>query len=132
MLKKRTHRDIVQMGAAIIEQTGVQSASQVPAEFLLGAAVKDVLLVSVTRVRNDHYPEGHFVTLMGVDGPPTSSRRYLVLNSGVKIKDKWRNTCSEDVPDEPGQYTGQLSWISSEDIQFKSWENGAYMTWRLE
>jgi hypothetical protein len=130
-LRKYEYPDLPALGNAISARTGVTSADMLGPNFLLGAAVKDVLLVSVTRLGNNRYREGHLVTLLGVDGAANSSRRYLILNSAVKVGKERSRMCRDGLPDSPGPYEGMVSWVKSEDIEFKS-HAGALLAWRVQ
>jgi len=119
------------MGDKVILRSGIASSASVPPEFLLGVTVKDVALTSLNKIGNNSYGVGHIVALLGVDGPPNSSRSYLVLNSGVKIKDTDTKTCEEGIPDNPGPYTALLSWVRTSDIKFKQYGSKLKL-WRVE
>lgn len=118
------------IGDVISSATGITSAQMTPATFLLGAIVKDVMLASATKIGADSYGAGHIFTIYGVDGPPNSNRRYLILNSGLKVKDK-RYTCQDGLPDDPGDYSAWLGWTKSADIKFKSLGTKVRL-WRIE
>lgn len=119
------------LGDQIGNRTGVKSKAAVPPAFLLGASIKDVLLTSATKIGNNTYQDGHIIAALGVDGPPNSSRSYLLLNSAVKVKDKVQKTCAEGIPDDPGPYTALLSWVTTSEITFKSF-GGSLKLWRVE
>lgn len=114
----------------IASATGITSASAALPSFLLGAVAKDVVLASARRIGAHSYAEGHIFTIYGVDGPPDSNRRYLVLNSAVKVKGK-RYNCEDGLPDDPGNYSASLSWITSNDISFKLFGNKVRL-WVIE
>jgi hypothetical protein len=120
-----------ELGDQIGERTGVKSKASAPPEFLFGMVVKDVVLTSTTKIGAYPYEDGHIVAVLGVDGPPNSSRSYLLLNSGVKVKDKTQKTCSEEIPDDPGPYTALLSWVPTSEVSFKSF-GGSLKLWRVE
>ncbi len=115
--------DLVKLGTLIVERTGVSNASQLQNSFPLGPTVKDVLLTSVTRIGKKTYGDGHYIAIFGVDGPPNSQRRYLVMNSAVimdpKGVDKHYFACTRDLPDNKGPYEAGLNWIPSDEIDFK-------------
>jgi len=118
------------IGDVVASTTGITSAQFTPTTFLLGAIVKDVVLASATKIGEDSYGAGHIFTIYGIDGPPNSNRRYLLLNSAVKVKDK-RYTCEEGLPDDPGAYSASLSWTNGADIAFKPL-GAKVRLWRIE
>jgi len=130
---KLTFKDVTipDVGSEAGRRSGITSAALVPANFLLGAVVKDVVLASATRIDANPYGSGHIFTVLGADGPPNSGQRLLILNSAVKVKDKTRNTCTDGVPDDPGPYTAELSWKSISDINFKPF-GGKIRLWFVE
>ena len=130
---KLNFRDVseAQVGEEAGKRSGVVSKASVPADFLVGTVIKDVLLVSATKIGNDSYGSGHILTLLGKDGPPNSGQQLLILNSAIKVKDTERNTCVEGVPDDPGPYTAQLSWGLNSDITFKLF-GGKVRLWAIE
>jgi hypothetical protein len=119
------------IGTIVADVTGITSSAAVPPTFLLGAVVKDVVLASATKIGTDSYKDGHIFTIYGVDGPPNSNRKFLILNSGVKVKDK-RYTCEEDLPDDPGNYSASVSWKSSGEIAFKPVSGNKVKLWKVE
>ncbi|MEJ8850164.1 hypothetical protein [Variovorax rhizosphaerae] len=120
-----------QVGAEAGKRSGVTSGAAVPPAFLLGVIVRDVVLASATRIGPYPYGDGHIFTILGKDGPPNSNERLLILNSAVKVKDLTRNSCSEDLPDDPGSYTAELSWKPVQDIAFKQF-GGKVRLWTVE
>lgn len=120
-----------QVGTEAGKRSGVTSGAVVPPVFLLGVAVQDVVLASATRIGADTYGDGHIFTILGKDGPPNSNEKLLVLNSAVKVKDLTRNSCTEDLPDDPGPYTAELSWKPVQDIAFKQF-GGKVRLWTVE
>lgn len=131
VVKQKYYKDIPALDDAIAQRTGVTDAKYVGTGFLLGAVVKDVLVASVTRIGDKTYAQGHLVTFLGVDGPPSSERRYLVLNSAVSVDGQNVLTCQEGIPDKPGPYRGLVSWVLVKDIVFKQDGNGI-LSWRVE
>ena len=119
------------IGTIVAEATGITSSATVPSSFLLGVVVKDVVLASATRIAADSYKNGHIFAIYGADGPPNSNRKFLILNSGVKVKDK-RYSCEEGLPDDPGNYSASLSWKTTGEIAFKSVGGGNVKLWRVE
>jgi hypothetical protein len=119
------------IGTVVGQVTGIKSAAAVPPSFLLGAIVKDVILASASKIGPDTYNSGHIFTIYGVDGPPNSNRRYLILNSGVKIKDK-RFMCEESLPDDPGDYSASLTWKKTGEIAFKPISGDKIRLWTVE
>jgi hypothetical protein len=119
------------IGTVVGQVTGIKSAAAVPPSFLLGAVVKDVILASATKIGSDSYNSGHIFTIYGVDGPQNSNRRYLILNSGVKIKDK-RFTCEENLPDDPGDYSAALTWKKTGEVAFKPVGGDKVRLWTIE
>lgn len=113
------------------KRSGVTSAAAVPPTFLLGAVVADVAISSAKKIGGYTYADGHLFTILGIDGPPNSSRRFLILNSAVKVKDLTRNACSDGVPDDPGPYTASIKWYSQSDIEFKTY-GGMLKLWTVE
>jgi len=122
--------DLAQVGEEVKKRSGV--TSPVPLEFLLGAIVKDVVLASATMIDNYPYSQGHIFTLLGADGPPNSNQKLLILNSAIKVKGIERNSCSEDLPDDPGPYTAGLSWKDFNSIKFKVNSPGKVLLWTIE
>lgn len=119
------------IGTVVGQATGITSAGAVPPSFLLGSVVKDVVLASATKIGQDTYSTGHIFTIYGVDGPPNSDRRYLILNSAVKVKDK-RFTCEENLPDDPGNYSAILAWKKTGEIAFKAVSGDKIRLWTIE
>jgi hypothetical protein len=101
------------------KRTGVIDEKVVPLNFFLGALVKDVVISSATRIGDDTYGEGHLFTVFGISGPPNSNRKFLILNSAVRKQRQKQNACIDGVPDDPGPYTGSVSWRSRGEIEFK-------------
>jgi hypothetical protein len=131
VIRQKYYKDIPSLDDGIARRSGVNDAQSVGPGFLLGAVVKDVLVASVTRIGDMRYSQGHLVTFLGVDGPPNSKRRYLVLNSAVKVRGKRTLACQEGVPDEPGPYVGSVSWVPIKDIDFRQDSNGI-LSWFVE
>ncbi len=119
------------MGEKMIQRSGIAYKNAVPPDFFLGVAVKDVALTSLISIGKNTYRSGHIVALLGVDGPPNSNRSYLVLNSGVKIKDTNKTTCEEGIPDDSGPYTAQVSWVPSTEIDFRRFGSKLKL-WQVE
>lgn len=119
------------IGNVVRKVTGITSAAAVPPTFLLGTVAKDVILASATKIGPDSYNEGHIFTIYGVDGPANSNRRYLILNSGVRVKGK-RFTCVQGLPDDPGDYSASLSWKNSAAIAFKTLDGNKVKLWTVE
>jgi len=131
VVKEKVVNDIPTLGDSTSSITGISVASTVPPAFLIGATVKDVVLTSVTRVGTSNYPSGHFISLLGVDGPPNSSRKYLVLNGGIKVDGlPAKLTCVDGVPDKPSKYDAGISWLTGEDLDFKAFA-GKYVVWTV-
>lgn len=122
--------DEVDVGDHIASATGITSEAASPPSFILGAVAKNVILASAERIGAHSYGEGHIFTIYGVDGPPNSNRRYLILNSAVKVKEK-RYTCEEGLPDDPGNYSALLSWKASNEVSFKHFGTKIRL-WRIE
>ena len=123
--------DLLGLADTVASRTGVTDASALPPAFLLGAAVKDVVLSSATRIGANQYKQGHLFTLLGVDGPPNSNRRFLILNSAVKVRNTSQDACSAEVPDDPGPYTASVSWRRTDQIELKPF-GGKYKAWTVE
>ena len=119
------------IGTVVGKATGITSAGAVPSSFLLGSVVNNVVLASATKIGQDTYGAGHIFTIYGVDGPPNSDRRYLILNSAVKVKDK-RFTCEENLPDDPGNYSASLGWKKTGEIAFKPVSGDKIRLWTVE
>ncbi|MCZ8174095.1 MAG: hypothetical protein O9343_02790 [Burkholderiaceae bacterium] len=130
---KLVFKDIseAEVGSEAGKRSGVSTGAVVPPVFLLGVAVKDVVLASATRIGTDSYGDGHIFTILGKDGPPNSNEKLLILNSAVKVKDLTRNSCTEGLPDDPGPYTAELSWKSVQEITFKQF-GGKVRLWTVE
>ncbi|KAA0574402.1 hypothetical protein FZ983_28125 [Azospirillum sp. B21] len=111
--------DIDALGNTISGKTGISSKSNLGASFILGNAVKDVAISSATKIGDKIYKDGHLFTILGVSGPPNSTREYLVLNSAAyKIKGSPPfNACQESLPDSTGPYFATLAWRN--DIEWK-------------
>ena len=123
--------DLPTLGDLVASASGITSTTSTPLSFLLGASVRDVLLTSVSRVGSSRYSSGHIITLMGIDGPATSSRSYLVLNGGIKVGGlAEQRACEEGIPDKPSKYGASVSWVGSADIDFKPF-NGKYLVWTV-
>ena len=106
------------LGALVAATTGVGSKAAAGLSFVLGAAVKDVVISSATQIGSKPYRRGHQFAILGVDGPPNSTRQYLVLNSAAyKVKGRQAfNSCQDGLPDDAGPYFPSLSW--HDDITF--------------
>lgn len=130
-IRKTPYQDVLALDEAIAARTGVTDAADVGSSFVMGAAVRDVLWVSVTRIGKKPYSQGHWVTILGIDGPPTSQRRYLLLNSAVVANGAQPAVCREGIPDEPGPYRGLVSWVAAHDIEFKK-DSQRVIAWTLE
>jgi hypothetical protein len=123
--------DTAQLVDLSSQRTGVTSASQVPLNFLLRSVVKDVAISSATKIGSDSYANGHIFTILGVDGPPNSNQRVLLLNSAVKSGGTTRNACTPGLPDSPGPYTASATWRKVADIEFKKF-GGKVKLWTVE
>lgn len=122
-----------EIGSTVGQRSGLTSAAVLPAATVFSAnIIKDVVLTSATKINNDAYGQGHIFTVLGVDGPPNSAQRMLVLNSGVKIKDTTRNSCEGNLPDDPGKYTALLSWIPFSAIAFREFTPGSARVWTID
>lgn len=123
--------DVTQVGEEAGKRSGVTVANIVPQNFLLGAVVKDVTLASATKIGKDSYTAGHIFTILGKDGPPNSNEKLLTLNSAVKVKNLTKNMCEDGIPDDPGPYTAELSWMLGSNITFKMF-GGKVRLWMVE
>lgn len=123
--------DLVALSDAVGKRSGVTSAAAVPSTFLFGSVVADVAISSAKKIGGYSYAEGHLFSILGIDGPPDSTRRFLILNSAVKVKDLTRNACIDGVPDDPGPYTASINWYSQEGIEFKTY-GGMLKLWTVE
>lgn len=112
-LKRKTLSGIDALGDYIGEQTGISSMIPFP---IAATAVKTPLMVSVTRVGPNSY-RGHLVTVLGVSGPPTSDRKYLILNSAVKAGAGAKLFCGSNEPASETTYGALTNWTS--DLGFK-------------
>lgn len=123
--------DLQGLSDIVGSRTGVTKGEVVPQNFLVGAVVKDVVMSSAVRIDGDSYSDGHIFTILGMDGPMNSTRKFLILNSGVKIRDKTRNACLNELPDDPGPYTASINWRSLTSIELTSF-GGMYKVWLVE
>lgn len=123
--------DITALGSLVANRTGISNASALPPTFLLGASVKDVVLSSANAINGYTYKSGHIFTIMGVDGPPTSDRRYLVLNSAASRNGQSSVACRDGFPDDPGPYQASLAWVPSDAITFKT-SGSTYTAWTID
>jgi hypothetical protein len=128
----RSTADLTALGQAVASRSGVSTAASVPASFLLGATVKDVLLSSATQIEGYSYKSGHIFTILGVDGPPNSDQRYLVLNSAAKKGAQTVVTCQDGLPDDPGPYQASLAWVKVTDITLKAFGDNKFSLWKVE
>jgi hypothetical protein len=124
--------DLAGVGDIVAARTGIANANAAPPNFLLGDAVKDVVLASATKIDSDAYGSGHIFSMFGVDGPPNSNQKFLVLNSAVKVKNTSQNACVGGIPDDPGSYTAGLSWKSANAIEFKALAPGKIRLWNVD
>jgi hypothetical protein len=120
------------VGSTAGQRSGVTAAAVLPPAVLASGAIKDVILSSATSINGDQYKNGHIFTILGVDGPPNSSQRLLVLNSGMKIRDTSRNACEAALPDDPGKYTALLSWMPVSNVAFRQFTPGSAKIWTVE
>lgn len=127
----RATTDLTGLSQAAASRSGVSSAASVPASFLLGGAVKDVVLSSATQIEGFPYKSGHIFTILGVDGPPNNNQRYLVLNSAAKKDTQTVVTCQAGLPDDPGPYQASLAWVKVTDIKLKAFD-GKFSLWTVE
>lgn len=123
--------DLVALSDAVGKRSGITSAALVPPTFLFGSVVADVAISSAKKIGGYSYADGHLFSILGIDGPPDSSRRFLVLNSAVKVKDIARNACIDGVPDDSGPYTASIKWYSQSEIDFKTY-GGKLKLWTVE
>ena len=123
--------DLPDLGALAGSRSGVTSAGATPPTFLLGSVVNDVLLSSAISIAGYNYGGGHVFTILGVDGPPNSSRRYLILNSAARRNGQTRVACQDDLPDDAGPYEASLAWVPSSQIAFKTF-GGRYSAWTVD
>ncbi|MDM0001209.1 hypothetical protein QTI24_21565 [Variovorax sp. J22P240] len=125
--------ELAAVGNAVAARSGVSSEQATPPTFLLGAVVKDVLLASATRIGKDSYGGGHIFTILGATLPANSSQKFLILNSGVKVKGEntARKACSDGVPDKLDPYVAMLGWTKSVDIEFKQ-ASGKVLLWTID
>ena len=123
--------DLQGLSDVIESRTGVTKGDVIPPHFLVGAVVKDIVMSSADRIGKDPYGKGHIFSIFGMDGPMNSTRKFLILNSAVKIKDVSRNACTDDLPDDPGPYTAELSWRTLDDIKLKEF-GGKFHVWLVE
>ena len=106
------------LGGVVATTTGVNSKAVAGLSFVLGSTVKDVVISSAKMIGSKPYNSGHQFSILGVDGPPDSTRHYLVLNSAAyRVKGKQSfNSCQANLPDDAGPYFPSLSW--HDDITF--------------
>jgi hypothetical protein len=123
--------DFARVGDEVAGRSGVGSEQAVPPNFLLGAAVKDVVLASATKIGSDNYTSGHIFAMLGATLPANSSQKFLILNSGVKVKNTTQKACMDGVPDDPGPYTAMLGWKPSSEIEFKQ-ASGKVLLWMID
>jgi hypothetical protein len=126
-------RDRVRGVAALTDRvqadTGV--TSQVATPFFLDAVVKKVVLTSVTKINGQGQWAGHIVALLGVEGPPNSSQKVLVVNSGDnKHEPDPRWTCESHLPDQPSKYTAHVAWVPVSSIAFRDF-GGEHLVWTV-
>ena len=123
--------DFALVGDAVSKRSGVVSEQATPPNFLLGAVAKDVVLASAVRIGKDTYGSGHIFAMVGATAPANSSQKFLILNSGVKVKNTTQKACSDGVPDDPGSYTAMLGWAKTADIEFKQL-GGKVLLWTVD
>lgn len=120
-LKEITFDDVVAAGDYIGNSTGITTKLPFP---IATSAIQIPVMVSVTRIGPNTYKDGHVVTIFGIDGPPNSSREFLILNSAVKMGEDVKSYCDPDEPASQTTYSALTSWTN--DIEFKQFADGKF------
>jgi hypothetical protein len=119
-LKRTTLKGIDALGDYIGDKTGISSKVPFP---IATSVVQTPLMVSVTRVGPNSYG-GHLVTVLGVSGPPSSARKYLIVNSAVKVGAGVKLFCDPDEPASQTTYGALTNWTN--DLDFKDFGSQTY------
>jgi hypothetical protein len=125
-LKRRTLMGIDALGDYIGDQTGISSVVPFP---IATSVIQTPLMVSVTRVGPNSY-RGHLVTVLGVSGPPSSNRKYLIVNSAVKTGAGTKLFCDPNEPASQTTYGALTTWTN--DIDFKDFGNQTYYAFSID
>lgn len=122
-------KGVVALSDRVSKETGV--TGQVATPFFLDALVNSVVLTSVTKIDGQGQWPGHIVALLGVDGPPNSTQKMLVVNSGDnKNNPDPRWTCESYLPDKPSNYKAHVAWIPVTSITFRDFGD-EYLAWTV-
>ncbi len=116
-LERKTFADVVSLGDFIATTTGITSEQAAP--FPIAALLaKNAVMVSMSRIGGDPYRAGHFVTVLGVSGPPTSARKYLIVNSAVKTgSNPAALVCDPSAPITQTTYSALSTWTNDLDLK---------------
>lgn len=125
-LKRQAIKGIDALGDYIGDQSGISSIVPFP---IATSLVQTPLMVSVTRVGSNSY-SGHLVTVLGVSGPPSSDRKYLIVNSAVKTGAGTKLFCAPDEPASQTTYGALTTWTN--DIDFKDFGNQTYYGFSID
>lgn len=125
-LKRQMLSGIDALGDYIGDQTGITNAIPFP---IATSVIQTPLMVSVTRVGDNNYNSGHLVTVLGVSGPPSSDRTYLIVNSAVKTGAGVKLFCDPNEPASQTTYGALTSWTNN--LDFKDFGGQSYYAFSL-
>lgn len=116
-LERKTFTDAASLGDFIGSTTDIKSEQAAPFPIAAQRA-KNAVMVSMSRIGADNYASGHFVTVLGVSGPPNSTRKYLIVNSAVKTgSNPAVLLCDQAAPVTQTTYSALSTWTNNLDLK---------------
>ncbi len=128
-LKSKTTNDLEEYYRIIEEITG-QASVKILGPIMSAVLSQKVVLTSVKRIGENNYGSGHIVALFGVGAatPHKSELRSLaILNSAIKVNDKFKNACSID--DKVGDYKYSALVSLVKDYELKKYSGKYKLMW---